>query len=76
LSFFEIGTGFYFDYYNIYSVYERDNISAGVNIGTGVVISLNEHIGFPLKSKIHLIFNDRNRPGGYLTAAGGLRYTL
>lgn len=76
LSFFEIGTGLYFDYYNIYSVYERDNIYAGVNIGTGVIISLNEHIGFPLKGKMHLMFNDRNHPGGFLTASGGLRYTL
>jgi hypothetical protein len=76
LGFFELGMGLYMqDYqYDYYS--DNSGPFTGVNFGTGVIFNINEHIGIPLKGKMHLVFNGNNRPGGYFTAAGGLRYTL
>jgi hypothetical protein len=75
LSFFEMGMGLYIqDYLNTY--YSNGDIPyMGINFGTGIIINVNEHIGFPVKGKIHMIFNGNDKPGGYLTATGGLRYT-
>ena len=76
LSFFELGMGMYIqDYLSAY--YSNEDVPyVGVNFGAGVIINVNEHIGFPIKGKMHLIFNGINRPGGYLTTAAGLRYVL
>ncbi len=76
LSFIELGMGLYMqDYqYDYYS--DNSGPFMGINFGTGLIIGINEHIGFPIKGKIHLLFNERNHPGGFLTATGGLRYTL
>lgn len=76
LSFFELGMGLYIqDYLNAY--YSNGDIPyMGVNFGGGIIININKHIGFPVRSKIHLVFNGNNKPGGFLTATGGLRYTL
>jgi hypothetical protein len=76
LSFCELGMGMYIqDYLNTY--YSNGDVPyMGVNFGTGVIINVNKHIGFPFRGKIHLIFNGNSHPGGYLTATGGLRYVL
>ena len=75
-SFFELGMGLYlqdnqYDYYSVDS-----GLYLGLNFGTGLIINLNEQFGIPLKGKMHLVFNGNNKPGGFLTATGGLRYTL
>jgi hypothetical protein len=76
LSFFELGMGMYIqDYLSGY--YSNGDVPyMGVNFGSGIIINANKHISFPLRGKIHLIFNGNNHPGGFLTATGGLRYML
>jgi hypothetical protein len=64
----EMSTGFY--------VYDSDALNLGANFGPGIIISITKYVAFTAKSNIHIIFNHKNQPGSFLTASGGLRYTL
>jgi hypothetical protein len=41
-------------------------------IGPGFMVNVTEHVAFIAKGNMHFVFNKLKRPGGFLTASGGI----
>lgn len=75
-GFVQPGGGLYLYYYRARSGYSKEEMFYGINAGTGFMITVFNDFSVIVKSRIHIIFDEQAKPGGYINTTGGIRYEL